>query len=255
MEFARSCNHNYIGTEHLLLGIFREQHNLAARMLRKHGITQENLIRKIFEILQETSLRDSQEATSSVSQRETVEGSQPFRFQGVNSFTANTKNVIITAKEEVLRFRHNALDCEHMLLGLLREEEGVGILALQAFDVDIDRMRSDLEHRLIPGSEGTQSTDIPFSPSVKDALRLAIGLADEFGHASVGFGHLLLGILGEGKNLGALILREYGITENALKAYVMTHEQFLHALQERNMTGFMTHGTIPTRSARAKKDR
>jgi ATP-dependent Clp protease ATP-binding subunit ClpC len=132
-------------------------------------------------------------------------------------FTERARKTIIIAKEEALRFRHDALDCEHLLLGLIQEDgRGVGITALQRLNVDLDLLRSDLEHRLIRGSWGIRSTDIPFSPSSKEVLRLAIQLSRELGHNYVGSEHLLLGILREGNNLGALILREYGVTEDLL---------------------------------------
>jgi ATP-dependent Clp protease ATP-binding subunit ClpC len=131
-------------------------------------------------------------------------------------FTERARKTIVTAKEEALRFRHDALDCEHLLLGALYDERGVGVHALQKLNVDIDDLRSDLEHRLVRGPLRTRSTDIPFTSSAKEVLRLAIELSRELGHNYVGTEHLLLGILREGNNLGALVLREYGITEDAL---------------------------------------
>ena len=131
-------------------------------------------------------------------------------------FTERARKTIVIAKEEALRFRHDALDCEHLLLGLIQEGKGVGISALRRLNVDIDLLRSDLEHRLIRGTWGLRSNDIPFSPSSKEVLRLAIELSRELGHNYVGSEHLLLAILREGNNLGAVILREYGVTESAL---------------------------------------
>ncbi|MBD3307651.1 AAA domain-containing protein [candidate division KSB3 bacterium] len=131
-------------------------------------------------------------------------------------FTERARKTIIAAKEEALRFRHDALDCEHLLLGILRDEKGVGVHALQKLNVDIDLLRNDLEHRLTRGLSRNLSTDIPFSPAAKDVLRLAIELSRELGHNYVGSEHLLLGILRNDDNLGALVLREYGITEEDL---------------------------------------
>ena len=135
-------------------------------------------------------------------------------------FTERARRTIITAREEALRFRHDALDCEHLLLGVMHDEKGVGIHALQKLNVTIHDLRSDLEHRLIRGTRKSKSADIPFSPSAKEVLRLAIELSRELGHNYVGTEHLLLGILREGNNLGALILREYGITEDVLSEQI-----------------------------------
>jgi ATP-dependent Clp protease ATP-binding subunit ClpC len=131
-------------------------------------------------------------------------------------FSERAKRTIVIAKEEALRFRHDALDCEHLLLGLLQDGTGVGVSALQRLNVDADLLRSDLEHRLIRGTRRAKANEIPFSPSSKEVLRLAFEISRELGYTYVGSEHLLLGILREGNNLGALILREYGITENLL---------------------------------------
>jgi ATP-dependent Clp protease ATP-binding subunit ClpC len=131
-------------------------------------------------------------------------------------FTERARRAIVTAREEALRFRHDALDCEHLLLGIMHDEKGVGVHALQKLKVRIRELRSDLEHRLSRGMPGYKGGEIPFSPSAKEVLRLSIELSRELGHNYVGSEHLLLGILREGNNLGALILREYGVTEKTL---------------------------------------
>ena len=136
-------------------------------------------------------------------------------------FTERARRTIITAKEEALRFRHNALGCEHLLLGAMHDEKGVGIHALQKLDVDINDLRADLEHRLIRGLQRNRTADIPFTPTAKEVLRLALELSRELGHNYVGTEHLLLGILRQGDNLGAQILQEYGVTEEMLSDQIL----------------------------------
>ncbi len=141
-------------------------------------------------------------------------------------FTERARNAIVTAREEALRFRHASLDCEHLLLGILHDEKGVGVHALQKLDVHIRDFRKDLEHRLSRTASGYRSGDIPFSPLAKEVLRLSIELSRELGHSYVGSEHLLLGILREGNNLGASILKDYGVTESNL------HEKIQELLGE-----------------------
>jgi ATP-dependent Clp protease ATP-binding subunit ClpC len=136
-------------------------------------------------------------------------------------FTERAKRIIFLAKEEVLRFRHEALDCEHLLLGLLQEGKGVGVNALQRLNIDPEFLRSDLEHRLLRGTWRGKPNDIAFSQSCKDVLRHAFEISRELGHNYVGSEHLLLGILREGNNLASLILSEYGVTENLLVAEIL----------------------------------
>ena len=136
-------------------------------------------------------------------------------------FTERARKTIIIAREEALRFRHPSLDCEHLLLAALHDEKGVGIHALRELSVDIHDLRIDLEHRLNRGTFEPGTNNIPFSLSAKEVLRLAIELSREMGHNYVGTEHLLLGILREGNNLAALILREYGITEEQLSEKIL----------------------------------
>ncbi len=136
-------------------------------------------------------------------------------------FTERARRTIITAKEEALRLRHNALDCEHLLLGAMHDDKGVGIHALQKLDVDLDDLRSDLQHRLGRGSLKSRKSDIPFTPAAKEVLRLAIELSRELGHNYVGTEHLLLGVLREGENPGAVALQEHGITEERLAEQIL----------------------------------
>ena len=136
-------------------------------------------------------------------------------------FTERARKTIIVAREEALRLRHAALDCEHLLLAALHDDKGVGIHALRELNVDIHDLRIDLEHRLTHGTGQPHSNNIPFSPTAKEVLRLSIELSRELGHNYVGTEHLLLGILREGNNLAALILREYGVTEEDLSEQIL----------------------------------
>jgi ATP-dependent Clp protease ATP-binding subunit ClpC len=136
-------------------------------------------------------------------------------------FTDRSRKIIIIAKEEALRLHHDALDCEHLLLGIIREGKGIGIQALMRLDVDLELLHHDLEHHLVRGAWPKKTSDIPFSITAKEVLRLAIESSREMGHDYIGSEHLLLGILREGDNLGALILREYGITEELLYEQIL----------------------------------
>jgi ATP-dependent Clp protease ATP-binding subunit ClpC len=131
-------------------------------------------------------------------------------------FTERARKTIVLAREEALRFRHDALDCEHLLLGLLEEGKGVGITALRRQGIDLQMLKHDLEHRMSRGGWVRKRTDIPFTSSSKDVLRIAVELSRELGHHYVGSEHLLLALLREGRNLGALALKDHGVTEESL---------------------------------------
>ncbi|PID56854.1 ATP-dependent Clp protease ATP-binding subunit ClpC [candidate division KSB3 bacterium] len=136
-------------------------------------------------------------------------------------FTERARKTIIVAKEEALRLWHPALDCEHLLLGILHDESSVGIHALQKSGVKLDDLRADIYHRL--GNRGlkAQKGDIPFTPAAKEVLRLAIELSRELGHYYVGTEHLLLGILREGENIAAMTLQDHGVAEEQLTGHIL----------------------------------
>ena len=136
-------------------------------------------------------------------------------------FTERARRTIIAAKEEALRLRHNALDCEHLLLGAMHDDKGVGIHALQKLGVDLSDLRVDIQHRLGRGSLRSRKGDIPFTPAAKEVLRLAIELSRELGHNYVGTEHLLLGLLREGENIGAVALQDHGVTEEQLAEQIL----------------------------------
>ena len=136
-------------------------------------------------------------------------------------FTERARRTVMIAKEEALRLRHSALDCEHLLLGAMHDEKGVGMHALQRLHVDLNDLRADMEYRMPIGTLKSRVTDIPFTPTAKEVLRLALELSRQMGHNYVGTEHLLLGILHEGGNLASLMLREYGVTEEAFAAQIL----------------------------------
>jgi ATP-dependent Clp protease ATP-binding subunit ClpC len=131
---ARTLIHNYIGTEHILLGLLREEHGPAARVLGSLGITVEEVRAQVVRIV---GLGD--EATA-----------------GQIPFTPRAKKVLELALREALSLGHNYIGTEHILLGLVRENEGVAARILLDLDADDDRIRSEIMH-LLSGSAGARA--------------------------------------------------------------------------------------------------
>jgi len=128
-----------------------------------------------------------------------------------NRFTERARKVLVLAKEEARRFNHDYIGTEHILLGLIREGEGVACAVLQNLGVDLNRLRRELERLISPGSIATIGGDLPFTPRAKKALELAAEEARNLGHNYIGTEHILLGLLREEEGLAAQVLYSLGV--------------------------------------------
>ena len=125
-------------------------------------------------------------------------------------YTERARKVIILAQDEAVRLKHNHIGTEHLLLGLLREREGLAAKILDSFDITLELVRSELEH-MVDRTEYQGSREVAFTPRAKRVLELALDETRRMGHNYVGTEHILLGILREGEGVGAQILRRLGL--------------------------------------------
>src|SRR5664280_1959985 len=134
-EEARTLKHNYIGTEHILLGLLREEEGLAARVLESLEITVERVRAQVVRIV-----GSGEEVTS-----------------GQIPFTPRAKKVLELALREALSLGHNYIGTEHILLGLVREDEGVAARILLDLDAEPEKIRNEVMRTLSgPGRRGQQ---------------------------------------------------------------------------------------------------
>ena len=135
-EEARRFNHNYIGTEHLLLGLIRADEGIASRVLRSLGVTVE----------------------AAREQVETIVGYGEGGMGAQAPFTPRSKKVLELALRESMRLDHNYIGTEHLLLGLVREGEGVAARVLSNLEVEGDEIRAELA-RMLGGEPGRRLED------------------------------------------------------------------------------------------------
>jgi ATP-dependent Clp protease ATP-binding subunit ClpC len=138
-----------------------------------------------------------------------------------NRFTERARKVIILAKEEARRFNHDYIGTEHILLGLIREGEGVAAAVLQKIGVSLENIRLEIEKLVQPGPTTQIIGDIPFTPRAKKALELAAEEARSLGHNYIGTEHLLLGLLREGEGIASQVLLNLGLDLNTVRNEVM----------------------------------
>jgi len=138
-----------------------------------------------------------------------------------NRFTERARKVIIYAKEEAKQFNHDYIGTEHLLLGLVKEGEGVAAAVLQKLGVDLETIRIEVEKMVQPGPETQVIGDIPFTPRSKKSLELAAEEARALGHNYIGTEHLLLGLVREGEGMAYRVLLNLGIDLDRLRMEVM----------------------------------
>jgi len=155
-EEARALKHNYIGTEHLLLGLLREEEGVAARVLEGLDISVEEVRAAVVRIV----------------------GSGEEEPQGQIPFTPRAKKVLELALREALSLGHNYIGTEHILLGLVREDEGVAARILLDLDAEPEKIRNEVMRMLSgPGRRGQQQS----APAGAEGGKRATKVLEQYG--------------------------------------------------------------------------
>src|SRR3569623_1110731 len=150
-EEARMLNHNYIGTEHILLGLIHEGEGVAAKALESLGISLDAVRQQVEEIIGQ-----GQQAPS-----------------GHIPFTPRAKKVLELSLREALQLGHNYIGTEHILLGLIREGEGVAAQVLQKLGADLNRVRQQVI-QLLSGYQGKEAQTAGTAPEAAPSSSLVL---------------------------------------------------------------------------------
>ena len=127
------------------------------------------------------------------------------------NFTDRVRKVLAMAREEAVRLQHDYVGTEHILLGLIREGDGVAAAVLRSLAADLDELLRLVEENVRPGKASASIGELPYTTRAKKVLEYAMAEARELNHSYVGTEHLLLGLLREEKGLAAKVLGELGI--------------------------------------------
>jgi hypothetical protein len=139
-------------------------------------------------------------------------------------FTDRARRVVVLAQDEARRLDHTWIGTEHILLGLIREGEGVAAKALESLGISLDAVRQQVEE-IIGHGQQTPSGHIPFTPRTKKVLELSLREALQLGHDYIGTEHILLGLIREGDGVAAQVLVMLGADQNRVRQQVI---QLLH---------------------------
>jgi len=135
-------------------------------------------------------------------------------------FTERAQKVLFLARDEARRLGHPAVGTEHLLLGLLREGDGIAARALQALGVNLDKVRKEVEKIVVPG-DLKSGEEIGLTPRAKKVLELAQEEGRKQGVSYVGTEHILLGLIREGEGVAARVLASQGLTLEKLRREVL----------------------------------
>ena len=203
---ARNLNNNYIGTEHLLLGLIREGDGLAGRVLAKLGVELERARREVMAMQDENRAANGERPARPVA---------PPPEDPWDRFETDCRDAILRAEDEAVRRGQDLRSPEHLLLGLLADPASDAVRALVGLGVNPARLRRTLGRRCRRGEPRTG--EAPLSPAAAKAFTLAYKEQALARAARTGTGHLLLGLLREPDGVAGHVLEAAGIEVEALR--------------------------------------
>jgi ATP-dependent Clp protease ATP-binding subunit ClpC len=196
-EEARGLRHDYIGTEHILLGLFSMPTSVAAKALRTLGVTA-------------TTVRTSIEETVGKGEKDAPPGHIPF--------TKRAKKVLELSLREALQLKHNYIGTEHILLALEREGDGLAAQILSGQVHDMNAIRSTVSGLLRDGAgEHPADEPAPRTNAAEEVVTAAQALA---GDAPMGSHHLLEALIRAEGSMAAKVLADLGVDAAAIASKV-----------------------------------
>lgn len=134
-------------------------------------------------------------------------------------FTQRAQKVLALSQEEAIRLKHSNLGTEHILLGLVREGEGIAAKALYELEVSSEKVQQEVEALIGEGDKTV--TTIQYTPRAKKVIELSMDEARKLGHTYVGTEHILLGLIREGEGVAARVLSNLGVSLNKARQQVL----------------------------------
>jgi ATP-dependent Clp protease ATP-binding subunit ClpC len=135
-------------------------------------------------------------------------------------FTERARQVVVLAQDEARLLRHNYIGTEHILLGLLREEEGLAARVLESLDIGLEDVRGQVA-RLVGQGDEVPTGQVPFTPRAKKVLELSLREAQGLKHNYIGTEHILLGVVRENEGVAARILLYLGASGEMIREAVL----------------------------------
>ena len=135
-------------------------------------------------------------------------------------FTERARQVVVLAQDEARVLKHNYIGTEHILLGLLREDDGLAARVLESFGITVTAVRGQVGRIVGQGDEVTTG-QIPFTPRAKRVLELSLREAQSLGHNYIGTEHILLGLARENEGVASRILLDFHADAASIRDVVL----------------------------------
>jgi diadenosine tetraphosphate (Ap4A) HIT family hydrolase len=145
-------------------------------------------------------------------------------------FNDRAKRVLALAQDEAVRMNHDYLGVEHLLLGLMREGEGVAAHVLNRLGIELSKTRAAIRTVTPPGSSAAPPSEITLTPRMKKVIEMAIEEAKRLGHRHVGTEHLLLALAREGESVATSVLGSFGVALEKVRNEVIETIGLPHAM-------------------------
>ena len=240
VDEARRLNHHYIGTEHLLLGLVREGEGIAAGVLESFGIHLEQVRKSTLAMLEQLG-KAARGETPDATHEATGDGA-PVTGENLlqewqdeddrtlapdsgadnlyDKFTMRARRCMTYAEEEAHRFQHDYIGTEHILLGLLRDENGVAAHVLAQLGVRLEKARSAVMFIMARGDAPADAA-VMLTQRAKHIIEYAREIANRTASDFIGSEHLLLGLAREGQGASAAALESMGVRLDQITALVL----------------------------------
>jgi ATP-dependent Clp protease ATP-binding subunit ClpA len=189
---AKNLGHTYIGTEHLLLGLLRDGDNIAAQILRNLSVN-----------LEQTRSGILRELDPNFNSKNAI----ALEVGNLGNFTPRAIQALSLAREEADRLHQNAIGTDHLLLGIIKLEQGVAVNLLKSLGLDFDSIRAEVEKRACPISDEKFTGTTLYTPRTKRVLEMAKEEAKVLNYRYIGIEHLSLGLLRENEGPAAEIFK------------------------------------------------
>ena len=134
------------------------------------------------------------------------------------NFTERVRKVLALASQEASRLNHEYVGTEHLLLGLIREGEGIANAVLDNLKIDSALIRQNIEATVLRGKARGDDLNLPYTSRAKKCIELSMAEARDLSHNYVGTEHLLLGLLREERGIAAQVLTDAGLTIDTARA-------------------------------------
>lgn len=152
---------------------------------------------------------------------ESTQDPTSFMNESLNDFTPRALQVLALARKEVVRFHHNFVGTEHLLLGLIALGQGTAVNVLGKLGLDLETVRREVEKQVGTGPDQEVIGNIPYTPRVKKVLALAAKESKALNHTYVGTEHILLGLLREGGGVAARVLTNLDVSIEATRQEIL----------------------------------